>query len=355
MEVAKNVSFKPRIALIWNLNSMKTPPFFDLVVHSLFGHRIESVELDLHVLKFKVPNRYLARDYLYIDRVFFHEVSAASWEDRIRRYVNVTLPYSLSETQKKFVDFKPMFGALFPDVIHGYDYWAYGDLDGIFGSFDATFNVPKFVQYELISGYAPKLKKNDIFHFGSRVHNCVGALTFIRNTEKMNFLFMRSKDYRTIIRDNSEIYSFDENTRTSRKKVDVMHDVLERSRDVARARGDQVVRDPLRMKAMLEMWGEFFDQNAVTVARWERDKGLSFSLVGNVQIKPLYYNQTVTSAFFDHFLQWKYERNGLFWANLKELVEAADALGYPSLNCFEIRTNATLRKMPKGLYAWNLC
>ena len=70
----------------------------------------------------------------------------------------------------KLCDFKPFFGLLFSDYIEGYKYWAYGDLDIIYG------NLHKFLSPALNSEY-------DIITF--RRCYISGALTVLRNSEQI--------------------------------------------------------------------------------------------------------------------------------------------------------------------------
>lgn len=101
--------------------------------------------------------------------------------------VNIDNPY-------KLCDFKPAYGFLFPEIIKGYSFWGYGDIDVMYG------DLRHFLTNKLLEGY-------DIFSF--RPEYLTGALTIFRNVKKMNQLFMQSSDYK-IVFFQSEYFNFDE-------------------------------------------------------------------------------------------------------------------------------------------------
>ena len=94
----------------------------------------------------------------------------------------------------KICDFRPSLGFLFPELIAGFDFWGYGDIDIIYG------NLRKFLTDELLDNY-------DIFSF--RPEYLTGSFTILRNTKKINTLFMQSRDYKIVLSQN-EYFNFDE-------------------------------------------------------------------------------------------------------------------------------------------------
>lgn len=94
----------------------------------------------------------------------------------------------------KICDFRPSLGFLFPELINGFDFWGYGDIDIIYGQ------LRKFLTTEILDNY-------DIFSF--RPEYLTGSFTILRNTKKINTLFMQSKDYKTVL-SQSEYFNFDE-------------------------------------------------------------------------------------------------------------------------------------------------
>lgn len=101
--------------------------------------------------------------------------------------VNIKYPY-------KLCDFKPAYGFLFSEITKGYDFWGHGDLDVIYG------NIRDFITDELLQGF-------DII--SPRPDWVPGCSLLFRNTEKMNTLFMQSKDYQKVFT-NDRHFCFDE-------------------------------------------------------------------------------------------------------------------------------------------------
>ena len=94
----------------------------------------------------------------------------------------------------KLCDFKPTYGFLFPDLLKGYDFWGHGDIDVIFG------DIRQFMTDELLDNHELINVRHDFIS---------GYFLLFRNNEKMNTLFMRSKDYKKVL--SSPVhYCFDE-------------------------------------------------------------------------------------------------------------------------------------------------
>ncbi len=81
-----------------------------------------------------------------------------------------TFPIALSSPYK-WCDFRTAAGYIFPDLIAGYDYWGFCDIDLIWG------NLSKFYPDELIQNYDRFLVN--------------GHIQFYRNKREINELFMR--------------------------------------------------------------------------------------------------------------------------------------------------------------------
>jgi len=94
----------------------------------------------------------------------------------------------------KLCDFKPAYGYLFPEIIKGYDFWGHGDIDVIFG------NIRNFITEDV-------LDNNDLICV--RHDFLTGYFQLFKNNEKMNTLFMQSKDFKKVF-SSSEHYCFDE-------------------------------------------------------------------------------------------------------------------------------------------------
>jgi len=94
----------------------------------------------------------------------------------------------------KLCDFKPAYGFLFPDIIARYNFWGHGDIDVIYGDIRAFILEEMLSQYELITA------RHDFLS---------GTFTLFKNNEKMNTLFMKSKDYKKVFA-SSNHFCFDE-------------------------------------------------------------------------------------------------------------------------------------------------
>lgn len=86
-------------------------------------------------------------------------------------------------SHKKLCDLKPMYGEVFKDLIKGYDFWGFGDIDLIYG------RLARFI--------SAQIQRSDILSFRTRWLS--GSLVLIRNTPVMNTLFKESHIWRDIL------------------------------------------------------------------------------------------------------------------------------------------------------------
>src|SRR5690606_29249126 len=94
----------------------------------------------------------------------------------------------------KLCDFKPVYGLLFEELLAGYDFWGMNDIDIILG------NIGSFITEEILSAYELISVRHDYI---------TGYFCLFRNNEKMNKLFMHSRDYKRVL--SSDVhYCFDE-------------------------------------------------------------------------------------------------------------------------------------------------
>jgi len=94
----------------------------------------------------------------------------------------------------KLCDFKPTYGLLFPELIAGYDFWGYSDIDIILG------NIRGFITDEMLQEYDFISVRHDY---------TTGCFALYRNNEIMNLFFKRSKDYKLVF-SSSQHFCFDE-------------------------------------------------------------------------------------------------------------------------------------------------
>lgn len=76
----------------------------------------------------------------------------------------------------KLCDIKPALGYIHEDRLQGYDFWAFGDLDVIYGKLRAYFTAERLARFDLYSTHARRVS---------------GHLCLIRNTSQMRELFMK--------------------------------------------------------------------------------------------------------------------------------------------------------------------
>jgi len=107
-------------------------------------------------------------------------------ERRLGLKAAIPEPYKLN-------DFKPAYALLFPELVEGYDYWGYNDIDIIFGDI-RKFITPEVLEHDVIS------VRNDFLS---------GYFTLFKNTPEMARLFQRSKDYKKVLT-TDRYFSFDE-------------------------------------------------------------------------------------------------------------------------------------------------
>src|ERR1700741_2624180 len=82
------------------------------------------------------------------------------------------------ESAYKVCDYTPLLGFLFPELIKGYTFWGYGDIDVIYG------NIRYFLTSKLLDSY-------DIISV--RPEYLTGSFTIYRNSNRVNKLFLESK------------------------------------------------------------------------------------------------------------------------------------------------------------------
>lgn len=94
----------------------------------------------------------------------------------------------------KLCDFRPAIGCIFPNLIKGYDFWGYCDVDLVLG------NIRSFLTDELLNSYDVISARHDYL---------TGCFSLFRNTPYINYLYEHSKDY-VMVFTNEKNYCFDE-------------------------------------------------------------------------------------------------------------------------------------------------
>jgi hypothetical protein len=94
--------------------------------------------------------------------------------------VSLELPY-------KVCDYKPAFGLIFEDYLHGVDFWGHCDVDVVWG------NIRKFLATDEI------LSRYDVV--SPRRRRIAGACTLYRNTDAVNRLFLADRKFELVVRE----------------------------------------------------------------------------------------------------------------------------------------------------------
>jgi hypothetical protein len=94
----------------------------------------------------------------------------------------------------KLCDFRPAFAQLFSDLIEGYDFWGYGDIDIIYG------RIRHFITDDILREYDAISTKPQYF---------TGFFALLKNTDKIKNIFRESKDYKKVFQSPYD-HCFDE-------------------------------------------------------------------------------------------------------------------------------------------------
>ena len=108
--------------------------------------------------------------------------------ERLGYRIDVARPY-------KLCDLRPVYGLIFEDLLNGYDFWGWCDLDIVFG------DIRKFAHDEV-------LEACDVFSCNE--YYVSGCFTLVRNTHLVETLVTDSRDFRMIAKDGNRNYCFDE-------------------------------------------------------------------------------------------------------------------------------------------------
>jgi hypothetical protein len=84
------------------------------------------------------------------------------------------------EAAYKLCDIKPALGHIHVDRLQGYDFWAFGDIDLVYGDLRSYFTSARLASYDLFSTHERRV---------------AGHLCLMRNTARKRELFMQIKDW----------------------------------------------------------------------------------------------------------------------------------------------------------------
>ncbi|RON10659.1 hypothetical protein BK659_03870 [Pseudomonas brassicacearum] len=89
----------------------------------------------------------------------------------------------------KLCDIKPALGYIHADRLAGYDFWAFGDIDVVYGDLRRYFTAERLARFDLFSTHERRV---------------AGHLCLIRNTARQRELFMRIKNWQTRFTDQKQ-------------------------------------------------------------------------------------------------------------------------------------------------------
>lgn len=138
----------------------KLPPYFNFFLRSLEGKRLDVLFFsDLVVEKYPANFKPI-------------KMSLDEFKTLTERKLGVSVRI---ESSRRLCDFKPMYGKIFEDYLKGYDYWAFGDCDLVYGE---KFNEDLA---DALSEDCDLFSLQDCF--------CSGPFCMIKNENRMNCLF----------------------------------------------------------------------------------------------------------------------------------------------------------------------
>lgn len=160
----------------------KLPWYFDYFIHSC------KYNLSVHFIIITDDDSYDQKvpDNIFIIHKTFEEVKKIFFE-------KLQMPVAFDDAYK-LCDFKPAYGYIFSDLVQGYDFWGYGDIDIIFG------NIRNFITDDILNEYDVITLRHDFL---------IGYFSLFRNIDKVNGLFAHSKDYKKVFTSPVH-YCFDE-------------------------------------------------------------------------------------------------------------------------------------------------
>lgn len=125
------------------------------------------VSMDVHfVTDLEIPEQDVPNN------VFFHEVNF----EELKEIISLKMGFEVSlSSPRKLCDFRPAYGYIFTDIVDGYEYWAFGDIDVCYG------DVEKFI--------SPMLGSADVISF--REDWLSGSLCIFRNKRAVSEVFLK--------------------------------------------------------------------------------------------------------------------------------------------------------------------
>jgi hypothetical protein len=183
-------------------------PWFPLYLHSLASQHT----LDLLLLSDTKPPG-LPANARHVHMTF----------DQLRELATARLGTSVRlHRMRNICDLRPAYGLVFEEFTHGYEYWAFGDEDVLYGDLDGML--------------APQLDGTaDLVSPGTNGKS--GHLTLVRNDPRTNELAMRDPAYKEVLV-SREHWAYDETSWRCGTEVSSFHKIV----TAAEARGELSIR-----------------------------------------------------------------------------------------------------------------
>jgi len=159
----------------------KLPWYFRFFVQScLYNPDIDFIFITDQKVNEKLPANVIVKNYSLED---ISELASANLGFELK------IPYSY-----KVCDFRPAFGVIFEEMIQGYEFWGFCDIDVIFG------NLRAFITNDILNHH------DAIF---IRKEYTTGYFAIFRNSLEINRIFEKSKDYQVVFQSPKHL-CFDE-------------------------------------------------------------------------------------------------------------------------------------------------
>jgi hypothetical protein len=160
----------------------KLPWYFDYFIHSCRYNP----SVDFYLITDDTTYSGIPPDNVKLINKTLKEISLLAAK-KLGFEVHITTGY-------KLCDFKPAYGLIFEDILNGYDFWGHCDIDIIFG------DIREFITDELLQNHDLISVRHDWLS---------GCFLLYKNTDKLNNLFLHSRDYKKVLTSDRH-YCFDE-------------------------------------------------------------------------------------------------------------------------------------------------
>lgn len=92
---------------------------------------------------------YIITDDVFEDKQYVNVFCIKSDFDEIKRTIKNQFGFNISRIYK-LCDYKPLYGIIFQDIVQGYEYWGYSDLDILYGSLEGCLSENNLRSYDKI-------------------------------------------------------------------------------------------------------------------------------------------------------------------------------------------------------------